>query len=83
MIHVMSCVMFSLQESNVNINIKNECEATSMSYWMAVLGGDIVSTGSHEDTLVRDEHSGLWLFQKRIIRHHWTKDGGFEKKEVE
>ena len=45
---------------------------------MAVLGGDIVSTGAHEDELIKCPNTGLWRFQKRIIKHHWTKDGGFE-----
>ena len=67
------------QESNVHIKMLDDNTAENESYWTAVLGGEIVSTGSHEDVLVRCEFTKRWRFHKRVVRHHWTKDGGFEQ----
>lgn len=44
------------------------------SYWKALDGGEVVSTGIHKDTLVFEE--GRWLIQDRIIQHTWTKAKG-------
>ena len=51
------------------------CDATSLSYWKALDGGEIVAIGIHEDCLMRCPVSG-WLLAGRIIRHVWTKAGG-------
>lgn len=48
--------------------------AANKSYWKALEGGDVVSTGIHEDQLVLQ--NGEWLIQARTIRHTWTKTGG-------
>jgi hypothetical protein len=48
--------------------------ATNRSYWKALDGGEVVSTGIHEDQLVRPDD--VWLISKRVIRHTWTKAGG-------
>ena len=73
-------------ESNVIVNIRSEnnaARATTKSYWYAILGGDIISTGFHHDELVpssNDDGHETWKLQHRIIEHHWTKSGGFEEK---
>lgn len=74
--------MIEFDENNPNI-------ARNKSYWYAVNGGEIISTGFHEDQLIlttpshsKNDHTPVWLFQHRIIRHHWTKSGGFEEVKV-
>jgi hypothetical protein len=51
------------------------------SYWQAVQGGEIVSSGVHEDVLVLrtnlDEDEQTWRFESRIILHHFTASDGF------
>ena len=55
------------------------------SYWYALHGNEIISTGFHYDELILSSESNsssshpIWLFKHRIIRHHWTKSNGFEE----
>ena len=51
----------------------------SESYWSAVRGGQIISTGLHKDKLERRHSDGQWLFRERRIFHHWTLAGGYEQ----
>ena len=62
------------------IDFKSPSEALNRSYWSAVLGGEVISTGFHLDKIVLDEEqdgSHVWRFSHRWIYHHWTKDGGY------
>lgn len=62
------------------IDFISPSEAVNRSYWSAVLGGEVISTGFHVDTLVLDEKkddSQTWKFSHRLIYHHWTKDSGY------
>jgi len=63
-------------EGNIYVETINENTATNLSYWKAISGGEIVSTGIHRDTLVRSQKDGKWLVKYRIIEHTWTKAGG-------
>ena len=49
-------------------------EATNVSYWKAMDGGEIVSTGIHRDRLVPLD--GVWVIRHRLNDHTWTKAGG-------
>ncbi|CAM9267586.1 unnamed protein product [Ectocarpus fasciculatus] len=60
-------------EGNVCVT-ETEEGVTNKSYWKAIDGGEIVSTGIHEDILMQIE--GKWLIKSRIIKHTWTKAGG-------
>jgi hypothetical protein len=63
-------------EGNVYVETVNENTATNLSYWKALSGGEIVSTGIHRDTFVRSQTDGAWLVKYRMIEHTWTKAGG-------
>jgi hypothetical protein len=45
------------------------------SYWKAMEGGEVVSTGEHDDILINV--NGEWKIEYRIISHLWTKARGF------
>jgi hypothetical protein len=51
----------------------------SESYWSAVRGGQIISTGVHKDILEKQHSDGQWLFRERRVFHVWTLAGGSEK----
>ena len=51
-----------------------EGELTNESYWKALNGGEIVSTGIHRDKIVCI--AGEWQILSREIVHTWTKAGG-------
>lgn len=61
-------------ESNVTIDGRGN-HATNYSYWTGVRGGDIVSSGVHEDRLVRCE-DGVWRVAHRVIRHTYRQPEG-------
>jgi hypothetical protein len=61
-------------EGNVCVTANAGGNASNFSYWKALDGGEIVSTGIHEDQLVCCDD--VWLIQHRVIRHTWTKAGG-------
>mmetsp|Transcript_6059 Transcript_6059/g.9152 ORF Transcript_6059/g.9152 Transcript_6059/m.9152 type:complete len:173 (+) Transcript_6059:50-568(+) len=68
-------------ESNIVLDISCDSSASNKSYWYAVLGGDIISTGFHYDQFATttDINGNLvWKFNHRIVEHHWTKSGGHE-----
>lgn len=65
-------------ESNVMIQ-GNGITATNTSYWYALYGGDIISTGKHVDKFIRETSTNSWKFESRIIYHHWTKNDGFQQ----
>jgi hypothetical protein len=70
-------------EANVVLDISDIGTATNKSYWYAVLGGEIVSTGFHYDSFVltkNREGTESWKVENRVIEHHWTKEGGFDMK---
>jgi len=47
---------------------------TNTSYWKALDGGQVVSTGIHRDTFrLCGSH---YLIASRVIDHTWTKEGG-------
>ena len=48
--------------------------ASNTSYWKALNGGTVVSTGLHIDELVLI--NGEWMLSSRRILHTWTKGGG-------
>ena len=60
-------------EANVCVTV-TEAGVMNKSYWKAIDGGEIVSTGIHEDILMKV--GGKWLIKARVIRHTWTKAGG-------
>lgn len=47
---------------------------TNRSYWKALNGGEIISTGMHDDTLVCVD--GEWKIATRVITHCWNKTTG-------
>ena len=49
-------------------------ELTNMSYWKALNGGEVISTGIHRDKIV--SFGGEWRISSREIVHTWTKAGG-------
>lgn len=76
-------------ESNIVIEFdeKDPLLARNKSYWYALHGNEIISTGFHFDEFIFTTNSHhinhpTWLFQRRIIRHHWTKNGGFEEVKI-
>jgi len=62
-------------EGNVCVELIGPGKATNVSYWKALDGGEVVSTGTHRDTL-KEESPGHWRVEKRVIEHTWTKAGG-------
>lgn len=69
-------------ESNVVLDISEAGTARNKSYWYAVLGGEIMSTGFHYDDIVlftNEDGIASWKIERRVIEHLWTKEGGFEK----
>jgi len=54
----------------VVIKTKGE-EITNQSYWKAILNGEIISLGRHEDTFEKRE--GRWYFKNRTIYKTWAK----------
>lgn len=74
----MSHLAFDCQGNTV-VNLLDEVpgaslQATNVSYWKAMDGGEIVSTGIHRDRLVLLD--GVWIIRHRVIDHTWTKAGG-------
>ena len=51
-------------------------EWVNRSYWKALNGGEVVSTGLHEDKLVCNADTGAFKIVTRTINHFWTKAGG-------
>lgn len=50
-------------------------------------GNEIISTGFHFDEFILVDNNSnngdpIWLFKHRVIRHHWTKSGGFEEVNI-
>lgn len=81
--------IYLFQESNIVIEFdeKDPLLARNKSYWYALHGNEIISTGFHFDEFIFTTNSHhinhpTWLFQRRIIRHHWTKNGGFEEVKI-
>ena len=68
-------------EGNVCVSANDDGTASNTSYWKALDGGEVVSTGIHRDTLVRTGTgtSSTWVMQARVIEHTWTKAGGHRK----
>ena len=57
-------------------------EATNRSYWSAIVGGEVISTGLHVDKLElskSENDTDKWLFTHRMIYHHWTKEAGHDR----
>ena len=68
-------------EGNVCITEGEGGRIMNTSYWKAIDGGEIISTGVHRDVLVRHPNiEGQWLIKNRIIDHTYTKAGG--KREI-
>ena len=61
-------------EGNVVVTDASLATATNRSYWKALEGGDVVSTGIHEDALAVE--GGDWKIASRRILHTWTRAGG-------
>jgi hypothetical protein len=64
-------------EGNVVLKAGPGGEVVNTSYWQALDGGEVVSTGRHDDVFV--EADGVWRCRRRVIRHTWTKAGGHTK----
>ena len=62
-------------EGNVCVSGDGGRGAANRSYWMALDGGDVVSTGIHVDALEL-EADGEWRIARRRILHTWTRAGG-------
>ena len=50
-------------------------EICNTSYWKALHGGEVFSTGRHFDVFIKNK-DGNWLCKERVIQHVWTKDDG-------
>jgi hypothetical protein len=61
-------------EGNVCLQEGEEGGLTNTSYWKAMNGGEVVSTGIHKDILECDGETCKII--ERIIIHTWTKEGG-------
>ena len=61
-------------EGNICLRQTKKDALTSTSYWKALDGGEIVSTGIHKDVLECDGES-CKIISREII-HTWTKAGG-------
>lgn len=57
----------------------NEAVLVNKSYWKSIKGGEVQSTGVHNDVFKKDKLDGRWYLFHRIIQHTWTKAGGFIK----
>ena len=65
-------------EGNVCVKRGEDGKLTNHSLWKALNGGEVVSTGTHDDVLVKQE-DGSWLIESRVIKHTWTAAGGHIK----
>ena len=61
-------------EGNVCIRQPEPGVLTNTSYWKALSGGEIISTGIHKDVLECDGET--CKIKSREIIHTWTKEGG-------
>ena len=61
-------------EGNICVSEGSAGGLTNTSYWKALNGGEVVSTGIHNDTLVNI--NGEWKIAERVITHTWTKANG-------
>ena len=64
-------------ESNITLWHPADAPETiaNRSYWKALKGGEVISTGTHEDLFIRNI-LGEWKCAARVIHHLWTKDKG-------
>ena len=70
-------------EGNICLHQNTEGQMINTSYWKAIDGGTIISTGIHRDLLIRDPNQeGNWLIKKRTIDHTYTKAGGNREAEL-
>eukprot|EP00928_Gymnodinium_smaydae_P033560 TRINITY_DN24007_c0_g1_i1.p1 TRINITY_DN24007_c0_g1~~TRINITY_DN24007_c0_g1_i1.p1 ORF type:complete len:206 (+),score=35.88 TRINITY_DN24007_c0_g1_i1:64-681(+) len=66
-------------ESNIVLTALPDGTVANSSYWYALLGGEVISTGRHYDVLVPAGNSKKpWLLKHRTIEHVWTKQDDFE-----
>ena len=69
-------------EGNVSLTDSEvDGEVHNTSYWQALSGGEVVSTGIHKDVLVyvypsESSSEAGWKIKSREILHVWTKAGG-------
>jgi hypothetical protein len=67
-------------EGNVSLSKVGEM-FTNVSYWKALDGGEVVSTGIHRDLLILENDE--WKIKTRKIVHTYTKQKGHLKLEGE
>ena len=79
-LHARFCVAMNCRHWEGNVCVTkgdNDGELRNRSYWKAMDGGEVVSTGTHDDVLVQSpDGSGAWCIKSRIISHIWTKADG-------
>ena len=59
-------------EGNIVLEAKEPGVIVNHSTWTALVNGELISYGTHEDVLEEAEN-GEWLFQRRVVRHLYAK----------